>query len=955
MNPPDGATRARRIRTRSALAAMTAAAVAITGFVLPTAASAAQPATIRPAAVSPDAAVVITEVYGGGGNNGAAYNRDFVELRNVGTTPADLGTWSVQYGPASFGASTAWAITPLTGVVVAPGDALLIGQATGANTTLPSFTADVDGRIAMSGTGGRVALVADQTALPGGAAGTGIAALPQVIDYVGWGAATDFAGSAAAPATTNATSVSRSATAANTGDNRADFTAGAPTPVGSADPGPDPDPDPEPEPQDPIAIATIQGTGAASTYVGQTVTTTGVVTASYPTGGLNGYVLQTPGTGGALDLAVHTASDAIFVYAPAAAGEVALGDTVQATGVVGEFNGLTQLSVSPGAATKIADAPAPSPASVSWPSSESQRESLESMLVAPQGTYTVSNTYSTNQYGEVGLALGDEPLRQPTDAARPGSPEAAAIAADNAARAVVLDDGATTNYLNAANSALTPPYVSLVEPIVVGATATFTAPLIVDWRNNAWKLNPTAPLTGDGSGVDEVQFSNPRTAAPAAVGGDVKVASFNVLNYFTTLGTDTATCVAFPDRTGDGNTVRDGCGQRGAWDAQDLARQQAKIVAAISALDADVVGLMEIENSAALGETPDEATATLVAALNAAAGEQRWAYVPSSTELPDPAEQDVITNAIIYQPAAVTPVGASRALGTQSGDDQAFGNAREPLAQVFRPAAGGERFLFGVNHFKSKGSAGPWPGDADTGDGQGASNESRVRQATALRDWIASIQGDVDSVYLVGDFNSYGEEDPLQVLYEAGYVDAEQALGIDSSSYSFSGLSGSLDHILMSGAARERAVGGDIWNINSGESVALEYSRYNVHGTLFSVPDPFRSSDHDPVLVGITAGADERVVTRTGLIALPPVHINRVLPATLLATVSGASGVAGTVEFREGATVVGTASVKGGYATLRLPSTLSRGIHRYTAVFVPADPETALGSTSRTAAVAVLF
>ena len=154
----------------------------------------------------------------------------------------------------------------------------------------------------------------------------------------------------------------------------------------------------------------------------------------------------------------------------------------------------------------------------------------------------------------------------------------------------------------------------------MGGGVSFTEPLIVDYRNNAWKLNPPQPLAGDGSGVDGVAFTNPRTAAPESVGGDVRVASFNVLNYFTTLGTDNPGCTAYTDRFGDGVTVRDGCDQRGAWDAADLERQQDKLVAAITTLDADVVGLMEIENSAALGEQADEATATLVDALNAAHG-----------------------------------------------------------------------------------------------------------------------------------------------------------------------------------------------------------------------------------------------------------------------------------------------------------------------------------------------
>ena len=693
------------------------------------------------------------------------------------------------------------------------------------------------------------------------------------MDFVGWGSsASDFAGTAPAPGTSNSTGASRDEAHTNTADNAADFTAVAPTPTSSGGTTPEEpeepvDPEEPEEPVEPtvVAIDEIQGTGDASPLAGQTVTTEGVVTAHYPTGGFNGYVIQTAGTGGALDLTTHTASDAVFVYAPGAVGEVAPGQTVRVTGVVSEFNGLTELTVAPGAATVIEAGVTPVPATVGWPANDVEREALESMLVQPQGDFTVSNTYSTNQYGEVGLAAGTTPLQQPTDVARPGTPEAAAVAADNAARAITLDDGTSINFLSTANAGLTPAWVSLVEPLVVGASATFSAPVVVDYRNNAWKLNPTAPMTADGSGTDGVQFSNPRTPSPEAVGGDVSVASFNVLNYFTTLGDENASCEAYSTAGGEPVTVRQGCDQRGAWDDADFERQETKIVAAIEALDASVVGLMEIENSAALGEETDEATATLVAALNEAAGAEKWAFVPSSDELPAASGQDVITNAIIYQPALVERVGESRALGDQSDSGEAFQNAREPIGQIFEPTDGGAEFLFVVNHFKSKGSAGPWPGDADAGDGQGSSNESRVRQAEALRDWVAEIQGDTDAVMLAGDFNSYSQEDPLQVLYDAGYANAEDALEIDSSSYSFSGLSGSLDHIMLNDAALARATGGDIWNINSGESVALEYSRYGYHGTLFYEEGPYRSSDHDPVIVGLSAEEPPVELTLLGI------------------------------------------------------------------------------------------
>jgi 5'-nucleotidase len=842
-----------RLRRRR-IAVLLATAVVGSGL------AAAPPAT---AAVSAEAPVVISEVYGGGGNSGGAFNRDFVELVNVSDGVVDLTGWSVQYASAAGGT---WQVTALGDVELSAGEHLLVGQAFGDNRALPAFEADVDGAIPLSGSQGKVALVEATAALTGS---TGLVDLPQVADFVGWGAANHFAGSASAPPTSNATSVSRDADASNTADNAADFIAGPPTPEGR-EPGPTPTPTPtptatqEPEPET-VTIAEVQGTGAASPLVGSTITTTGIVTAHYATGGYDGYVIQSAGTGGALDLDAHTASDAVFVSSPGATGEVTLGDTVQITGTVGERSGLTQISVAPGAATVVEDAEAPAPATVPWPRTAAQRETLESMLIEPQGAFTVTNTYSTNQYGEVGLAAGDTPLRQPTDVARPGSDDAAAVAADNDARAVTLDDGATTNFLAAANSGLTPAYVSLTEPIVVGASATISGPMIIDYRNGLWKLNPTQPLVGDGTGADSVAFSDPRTSAPEAVGGDLTLASFNVLNYFTTLGADDASCIAYTDRFGDGVTVRDGCAQRGAWDEADLERQQAKLVAAITALDADVVGLMEIENSAALGETADEATATLVAALNQEAGGQRWAFVASSDELPPAAEQDVITNAIIYQPASVTPVGASRALGDQSGDGEAFGNAREPIGQVFAPVGDGDPFLFVVNHFKSKGSAGPWPGDVDAGDGQGASTESRVRQATALRDWVDEVRGDVEAVALAGDFNSYGKEDPLQVLFDAGYTDVEQHFEVDTQSYSFSGLSGSLDHVLLNDAALDRATGADVWNINSGESVALEYSRFRSHGTEFYSDDAYRSSDHDPVLVGLAAAAAPVELTLLGI------------------------------------------------------------------------------------------
>jgi 5'-nucleotidase len=802
---------------------------------------------VASAAVDPASAVIINEVYGGGGNAGAPYLNDFVELYNTSDEAVPLDGWTVQYAAA---AGTNWSGSiPLSGTIQPDGYFLVQAASGGANGVALPTPNTPPSSVNMSGTNGNVALVSNATKLL--CQTVACQADPSVVDLVGFGTGAAFAGTAAAPAGTNTTSISRTAFA-NSGNNNLDFTAGAPSPVAGEIP--------ETEDIGLVSIAEIQGTGAASPHAGAIASTQGIVTAAYPTGGLNGFVIQTPGTGGDTDLSARAGSDAIFVYSPATTATVTPGSYVQVKGLISEFGGLTELTVAAGSITDLGAAPAPvAPISAPWPATAADREKIESMLFTPTGTFTVSDTFDTNSFGEVGLATGDTPLRTPTDVARPLTPEYQAVIADNAARGVVLDDGATTSFLSGANTALTPPYISTTNPLRVGETPTFATDVIVDFGNGLWKFQPLAPVT-DTNASAFVTFDNTRVAGPDADAlgdGSLKIASFNVLNYFTTLGATWAPgCTSFNDRAG--NPITDNScannGPRGAWDAANLARQQAKIVAAINALDADVVGLMEIENSATLGEAKDEAVGTLVAALNAAAGAPVWAFVPSSTQLPPVAQMDVINNAIIYKPAVLTPVGASVALGDQSDTGEAFANAREPIGQVFKQAGGGDPFLVVVNHFKSK-SSGDGPLDADQGDGQGASNYSRTRQADALNTWVQSVQTSaaVDDVFLLGDFNSYTHEDPLQILYDAGYTDLNDHFGDVKQSYNFDGQNGSLDHILANAGALARVTGEDIWNVNAPESIALEYSRYNYHGTIFYDPSPYRASDHDPVVAAFTA------------------------------------------------------------------------------------------------------
>jgi 5'-nucleotidase len=618
------------------------------------------------------------------------------------------------------------------------------------------------------------------------------------------------------------------------------------------------------EPAPTVSIAQIQGTDTdTSPYAGQVVTTDGVVTATYPSGGFNGFFVETGGAGG--DPAgdrTPGASDAVFVFGSTPAGQVTVGDSVRVTGKVQEFAGETEIG-SP-TVNKLADPLPPVAAgAIGWAqlSTDAQKEAHEGELLAPQGTFTVTDNYDANFYGSFTLAAGTTPLRQPTDAARAGSAQAQAIAADNAARKVTLDDGSSLNYSSAANAGKPLPWLTPTNTVGVGSTVTFHQPVVLDYRNALWNFQPVRQVTDDGSAV--VTFSDTRTANefPATVSG-IRLATFNVENYFPMTGEEyvargLGTCTYYNDRAGNHISVNTctGSGPRGAATAASFARQQAKIVTGINRLGAGVVSLEEIENSAWFGEPRDTALAGLVDALNAATGAKTWAYVPSPAGLPPLAQQDVIRTAFIYQPALISPVGAPAVLATESDEGEPFSIAREPLAQGFKKAGASDAdaFLVVANHWKSKGAGTPlYPGDEE-GE-QGAFNATRVREAqstSAFASQTAAALG-TDRVFLVGDFNSYTHEDPMEELYADGYTDLGSTLRPSEWTYSFDGLEGSLDHVLANGAAKALVTGADIWQINAQEAVAYAYSRYNYNATLlFNGDDPFAASDHDPVLVGL--------------------------------------------------------------------------------------------------------
>ena len=324
-----------------------------------------------------------------------------------------------------------------------------------------------------------------------------------------------------------------------------------------------------------------------------------------------------------------------------------------------------------------------------------------------------------------------------------------------------------------------------------------------------------------------------RPERPDVGDADVTVASFNVLNYFTTID--------------DGSN-----NARGADSESEFKRQEAKIVSAIIALKADVIGLMEIENN-------QEAEQELVAALNKKIGSDVFEGCGFANSFQGaPGSTDSIRVALIYRKDRVDPAGEVSLI-----NDYAFGRARTPIMQTFKAKSGGAPFTVIVNHFKSKGGA----SNADVanknkGDGQEAYNAARRDQALAICNFIAKVgQAQAPNnprVLIIGDLNAYDQEDPIDAMRAKGLVDLQEQTDQRRSSktklpdYSFvhRSQSGSLDHAFATESLAKDVTGIATWHINADEPQFLDYNE-EYRSKKILVVDPFRSSDHDPVLIGI--------------------------------------------------------------------------------------------------------
>ncbi|PWC05190.1 multifunctional nuclease/2',3'-cyclic-nucleotide 2'-phosphodiesterase/5'-nucleotidase/3'-nucleotidase [Agromyces badenianii] len=786
--------------------------------------------------------VVINEVYTRGGSANQPFTNKFVELYNPTDSAVSLDGWSLQYRAAtSTGAASS--VGALAGEIEANSYYLIGLNSNGASgAALPATDAAFGW--APSGTTGSIFLSNVAGAIN---PGTGsIVNNAQVVDYVGYGTSLNFEGAAAAYQGSNSTPGSIVRTDfVDTDVNAADFVFSATvTPQAS-------DGDTEPPAENEATIGEVQGTGDVSPLVGETVIVEGVITADHRAGGYNGVTIQTPVTDD-----VPGASDAVFVFQMPAVG--AVGDLVRVTGTVSEYFGLTQITTSASGVEVVTPA-AGVPAATPLPDTTvgAARESLESMLVAPTGSYLVSSTHEASSFGSLWLAAGDSLPVKSTEQVDAG-PAATEIAVANRGRLLVLDDGWNTR-ADAAAHPNEQPYLTEEAIVRNGDRVVFPqTPFVLSYGFNAWRLQPTTPIdsASDASVKPAFETQNPRPAGAPEVGGDVQIGVFNVLNYFTTLTTQN------PEA-------------RGAETPAQFELQEEKIVEAITSLDAEIVALQEIENSLKLDGTADEAIATLVAALNDAEGSDVWDFVPTPAAL-TPATTDVIQNAIIYRSDAVAPKGDAQTIT----DEAVWGNAREPIAQVFELENGTDLSVI-ANHFKSKSGSG-----AEPADGQGHFNANRVAQANSLLTLAGQLEAQAGEVFLLGDFNAYAQEDPIQVLTGAGYTDLLPTLAPGEYTYTFDGELGSLDHALGNGKGLEAVTGIGRWAINAPEWGTRQYP--------FAAADDgsvFRSSDHDPTLIGIDLAELEDVVD-ISVVTINDFHgrIEQAAPA------AGAAVLAGAVE-----------------------------------------------------------
>ncbi|WP_281645753.1 ExeM/NucH family extracellular endonuclease [Parendozoicomonas sp. Alg238-R29] len=642
-------------------------------------------------------------------------------------------------------------------------------------------------------------------------------------------------------------------------------------------------------------ISEIQGNGGTSPLIpagateSQEVVIEAVVTANTPER-LNGFFLQEEVADEDGD---PDTSEGLFIYGERS--ELKVGDKVRARGVIREFYGQTQMVLSEVAVCGVNALGEVKAATPSKGLVLQEMEKYEGMMVNFSGrnTLSVTRNYSfdySSYRNNMEVSLGG-PLFKPTQVHPPLSDAAIALAeANDKNRMTVITDGSQTN----GQISYYPAFGPYIHYIRVGD---FISDMtgVVAYRYGRYELLPTMTL-------DTYAFQHnfsPRVAFPSPhTHGTLRVASFNVLNYFNTL---------MPDHKDNPLGTN-----RGATTEREFQLQRDKIVEAITRIDADIIGLMEIENNGfGTGSAINDLLTTVNSRLPASEH-----YAAVRTYESGTVGTDAITVGLVYKPNRIVlqdslqiiamPVQQFTLTSTDDEEVSITKSMRPTLLQTFRDKFSGDAVTVAVSHFKSKGSmcyedymeyADPdgkipldgtrikrgskptVPGYQD--DLQGSCNEFRVAASKHLGDHLQRMNYLLtDNVLLIGDFNAYGQEDPVRLL--TGGKSMKQPVTTSSNttvncrettpqtldkgfgmvnlatkehgrkiySYSYDGELGALDHALANKTLATKVINVQDWHINSVENTLFEYpDKYS--GDLPKDLGPFSASDHDPILIDI--------------------------------------------------------------------------------------------------------
>lgn len=556
-----------------------------------------------------------------------------------------------------------------------------------------------------------------------------------------------------------------------------------------------------------LQIGTVQGDGPVSPYVDERVVIQGVITGNFVTG-LHGFFMQD--AVGEEDGDPST-SDGIFVAWPSGSlPKVRRGDRVRVAGTVTEVERRdgSQTTLQAAAVEVLGRGAAPVTEIDEPPASPDDWERYEGMWLRIQTPLTVIGNEALLRFGELTVSFGPRQY-SPTELHPPG-PAATRLEAENRRNRLILDDNRGGEYPGPVW--FLPEPLSAQAPLRVGSTVHGAEGIL--HHAMGWRLQLTESLTH----IEQA----PRPMAPALPEG-IRIASFNVFNWF----------------NGDGKG-RGFPTSRGAKTVDEMNRQRDKLVAAIVGLSPDVAALMEVEND---GFGRSSSLAQLVTALNDTWPEAHYRFVDAGRG----PGLDEMRVALIYRENRVLPVGEPAVLS----EGLFASRHRAPLMQAF--SAIGDEAIFNVvaNHFKSKRCDEAEGDDTDQYDGQACWNALRTAGALALDAWIRSepTGHPGHGTVILGDLNSHTQEDPLRALRNAGWRDVlTEAHVTQPYSFIYRGLSGRLDHALLSPGLVQYLRGAALWHINADESDAFNY-RQEQREEEWYAPDPYRSSDHDPLIM----------------------------------------------------------------------------------------------------------